>query len=930
MQITQKSGTILISGALILLGFLVFYLFYSSPEGKAAGDNARPWLGIDVKILEAITNNTRTDQGVIVANVFKASPAEFSGIEKGDIVTTFDNIRINDAKILKRAVADSQIGQVVRIGVLRDGAKRVFYPKLSERPSNYLQLLAGTVDSKKLAWGIIVSSPSNALRTTYNIPSSQKGVIVAAVFPGSQAAKLGVMPGDLIVSVNREKADTVRKFYDAISQNGVNQVVIWRENKTSSYIFSVDPNNPPLASMGTLIAGTVARRVAITAMGPELDSPLAFRFTAAPYFIMVDTKSDRVTVLESPLASQDKARGGQVAQLLINNGAGAVITGSIGSTAFQYFSSMGIPVYTGNAGIVDDMLAKYKQGELLPATEETLLSRRSLLLRSDTNNLQNTAGSSPSNRSNLCTCTACGLVMSHPAGTSCAQLECPNCGSRLTRADAAISNLNQPETIPGFAPQVAGGAGTAVAGSSSDSSGSGGGAGQPAGSTGGSPGLSYTIIGGTNNIFNAPNALPMNPPSVGSNGQSSGSRGGGQNVAGSASSNQTEICVCPKCGSTLTHTLGTPCTSMRCPECGSYMISANAVLRAAGMPETTPPSDTGSSDSAPDFSGPPAVIPPYGQPPDVGSAPDSVGGAPSDAGSAQTIAGGTPTDTGPSDGSQINRPPGPDDTSASSDLSGARAAENLPQQPNSTNSGPGSGEGDGYPPNRPYTVPGQQTSQVAGVPVANDPLDLSYSPISKDKDKVGKQTSQVAGIPVANYPLDLSYSLSKEKEKVGKLNTYAVALEGPTVDSNVAQDFSNAPYFLIVPPQGNAIIIPNPNSGDLIDNDRQTAQFVVDEGATVVVAGTITDVAVDTLNSLRAKSIEGITGIAKQLFNGDTSSSLNDTQSHTGTSRPGISSSAAGLSDGDSEREEGGPPPGKGGGKQKGKGEENSGEGEVL
>jgi hypothetical protein len=81
----------------------------------------------------------------------------------------------------------------------------------------------------------------------------------------------------------------------------------------------------------------------------------------------------------------------------------------------------------------------------------------------------------------------------------------------------------------------------------------------------------------------------------------------------------------------------------------------------------------------------------------------------------------------------------------------------------------------------------------------------------------------------------------------------------------------------------------------------------------------------DTLNSLRARSIEGITGIAKQLFYGDTSSSSFDTQSHTGTSRPGISSSAAGSSDDDSERE-GGPPPGRGGGKQKGKGEEDSGE----
>jgi len=31
-------------------------------------------------------------------------------------------------------------------------------------------------------------------------------------------------------------------------------------------------------------------------------------------------------------------------------------------------------------------------------------------------------------------------------------------------------------------------------------------------------------------------------------------------------------CVCPACGKEVTHRPGTPCTSMRCPDCGTPML----------------------------------------------------------------------------------------------------------------------------------------------------------------------------------------------------------------------------------------------------------------------------------------------------------------------------------------------------------------------
>lgn len=44
-------------------------------------------------------------------------------------------------------------------------------------------------------------------------------------------------------------------------------------------------------------------------------------------------------------------------------------------------------------------------------------------------------------------------------------------------------------------------------------------------------------------------------------------RMGGPNAAGPGG-----LCVCPNCGNSVTHQVGTPCNQLNCPKCGSRMV----------------------------------------------------------------------------------------------------------------------------------------------------------------------------------------------------------------------------------------------------------------------------------------------------------------------------------------------------------------------
>ena len=109
-------------------------------------------------------------------------------------------------------------------------------------------------------------------------------------------------------------------------------------------------------------------KIAVTALGETLDSPVDQRFGRARYFILYDTETEEWNAhsneqnLEAP-----QGAGIQAGQKVIDLGAEAVITGHCGPKAFTTLKAGNVQVYQEATGTVKEALAAMQAGRLKKA-----------------------------------------------------------------------------------------------------------------------------------------------------------------------------------------------------------------------------------------------------------------------------------------------------------------------------------------------------------------------------------------------------------------------------------------------------------------------------------------------------------------------------------------------------------------------------------
>jgi len=106
-------------------------------------------------------------------------------------------------------------------------------------------------------------------------------------------------------------------------------------------------------------------RLCITAKGPATEDEVDPRFGRAAYFLFYNPDTEELKAVRNNPGTH--GAGAQAAGIVAENGASAVITGSVGPNAHQGLIAAGIEIYVGAQGTVAEAVAAYTEGKLTRA-----------------------------------------------------------------------------------------------------------------------------------------------------------------------------------------------------------------------------------------------------------------------------------------------------------------------------------------------------------------------------------------------------------------------------------------------------------------------------------------------------------------------------------------------------------------------------------
>jgi serine protease Do len=167
--------------------------------------------------------------GVLVGEVTAGGPAEKAGVQNGDIIVSVNGKPLASRSELTRAVAMTSPGDPLKIEVLRNGKTQVLTAKAGTRPSEtaLANRLNGEEDKgaadapdtgKPQALGLAVSPLTDALRRKFDIRPGVHGVVVTGLEDGTDAAKKGLRPGDVVVSANQKPLESPADLVAAVAE----------------------------------------------------------------------------------------------------------------------------------------------------------------------------------------------------------------------------------------------------------------------------------------------------------------------------------------------------------------------------------------------------------------------------------------------------------------------------------------------------------------------------------------------------------------------------------------------------------------------------------------------------------------------------------------------------------------------------------------
>jgi len=170
------------------------------------------------------------NNGALVGEVTKESPAEVAGLKDGDVVVEFNGKKVTGSRHFRLMVAQTAPGSKVPLKLIRDGKEQTLSVKLGELPAEGLAKAGGRSGGLRRGAGadpfdgMAVEDLDARGRRQFNIPNQVRGALVTAVEPDSAGAAAGLREGDVILEINRQpvsSADEAVRLSEGINSDRV-------------------------------------------------------------------------------------------------------------------------------------------------------------------------------------------------------------------------------------------------------------------------------------------------------------------------------------------------------------------------------------------------------------------------------------------------------------------------------------------------------------------------------------------------------------------------------------------------------------------------------------------------------------------------------------------------------------------------------------
>lgn len=205
---------------------------------RDSGAVQRGWIGVSIApVSEELAEVFKRDneQGALIQQVLKGSPADKAGLEPGDIVLTFDGVTIKEMRNLPLTVAQAEVGDTYKMDVWRSGKLKTLKIKTEPFPEDGA-VATGTSPSEEPAeqekdklLGAELSELNSELRSRFRVADDTDGVLLMSVERGGLAAKNGLRTGDVITRFDDKtvtKPDQVASAIKAARKSGQTSVAV--------------------------------------------------------------------------------------------------------------------------------------------------------------------------------------------------------------------------------------------------------------------------------------------------------------------------------------------------------------------------------------------------------------------------------------------------------------------------------------------------------------------------------------------------------------------------------------------------------------------------------------------------------------------------------------------------------------------------------